>query len=113
MCEESPPLPAYHHDLLVCHTPSCHGSLAQRCFDAMPASLALGQRLKALLHIRRETRNRARKKRPTVQALKYPSADAVTLYICQVSRQLIENKNDLLKLIKPKWPPQPCFQSHM
>ena len=33
--------------------------------------------------------------------------------ICQVSRQLIENKNDLLKLIKPKWPPQPRFQSHM
>ena len=41
-----------------------------------------------------------------VEALKYP-------YICQVSRQLIENKNDLLKLIKPKWPPQPRFQSHM
>ena len=35
------------------------------------------------------------------------------LYIYQVSRQLIENKNDLLKLIKPKWPPQPRFQSHM
>ena len=35
------------------------------------------------------------------------------LYICQVSRQLIENKNDLLKLIKPIWPPQPRFQSHM
>ena len=34
-------------------------------------------------------------------------------YICQVSRQLIENKNDLLKLVKPKWPPQPRFQSHM
>ena len=33
--------------------------------------------------------------------------------ICQVSRQLIENKNDLLKLIKPKWPPQLTFQSHM
>ena len=47
----------------------------------------------------------------TVQALKYPSAHAVT--ICQVSRQLIENKNDLLKLIKPKWPSQPHFQSHM
>ena len=37
----------------------------------------------------------------TLQALKYPSADAVALYI-QVSRQLIENKNDLLKLTKPK-----------
>ena len=36
-----------------------------------------------------------------MQALKYPSADA------------IENKYDLLKLIKPKWPPQPHFQSHM
>ena len=49
-----------------------------------------------------------------MQALKYPSADAVTqwLYICQVSKQLIENKNDLLKLIKPKWPPQPCSQAH-
>ena len=35
------------------------------------------------------------------------------LYICEVSRQLIENKNDLLKLIKPKWPPQPSFQTHM
>ena len=35
------------------------------------------------------------------------------IYICQVSRQLIENKDDLLKLIKPKWPPQPRFQSHM
>ena len=35
------------------------------------------------------------------------------LYICQVSSQLIENKNDLLKLIEPKWPPQPRFQSHM
>ena len=35
------------------------------------------------------------------------------LYICQVSRQLVENKNDLLKLIKPKWPPQPRSQSHM
>ena len=35
------------------------------------------------------------------------------LYICQVSRQLIENKNDLLKLIKPKWPMQPRFQSYM
>ena len=35
------------------------------------------------------------------------------LYICQVSRQLIENKNDLLKLVKPKWPPQLSFQSHM
>ena len=35
------------------------------------------------------------------------------LYICQVSRQLIENMNDLLKLIKPKWPPQPRFQSPM
>ena len=35
------------------------------------------------------------------------------LYICQVSRQLIENKNDLIKLIKPKWPPQPRFQSHI
>ena len=50
-------------------------------------------------------------KKNAVQALKYPSAHAVTLYhdihdICQVSRQLIENKNDLLKLIKPKWPPQ-------
>ena len=30
------------------------------------------------------------------------------LYICQVSSQLIENKNDLLKL-----PPQLSFQSHM
>ena len=27
--------------------------------------------------------------------------------------QLIENKNDLLKLIKPKRPLQPRFQSHM
>ena len=35
------------------------------------------------------------------------------LYICQVSRQLIEKKDDLLKLIKPKWPTQPRFQSHM
>ena len=35
------------------------------------------------------------------------------LYISQVSRQLNENKNDLLKLIKQKWPPQPSFQSHM
>ena len=44
----------------------------------------------------------AETKKNTVQALKYPSAHAVTLYtdICQVSRQLIENKNDLLKLIK-------------
>ena len=33
--------------------------------------------------------------------------------ICQVSRQLIENKKDLLYLIKPKWPPQARFQSHM
>ena len=47
-----------------------------------------------------------------VQALKYPSAHAVTLYM-PVSRQLIENKNELLKLIKPKWPPQLSFQSHM
>ena len=47
-----------------------------------------------------------------MQALKYPSADAVTLYI-KVSRQLIENKNVLLKLIKLKYPPQPRFQSHM
>ena len=35
------------------------------------------------------------------------------LYICQISRQLIENKNDLLKLIKPKWRLQPRFQCHM
>ena len=35
------------------------------------------------------------------------------VYICQVSRQLIENQNYLLKLIKPKWLPQPRFQSHM
>ena len=48
-----------------------------------------------------------------MQALKYPSAAAVTPYICKVSRHLIENKNDLFKLIKPKWPPQPSFQSHM
>ena len=34
------------------------------------------------------------------------------LYICQVSRQLIENKNDLL-IDKTKWQPQPRFQSHM
>ena len=48
----------------------------------------------------------------TVQALKYPSADAVTLYMPGF-KQLIEKKNDLLKLIKPKWPPQPRFQTHM
>ena len=35
------------------------------------------------------------------------------LYICQVSRQLIEKKNDFLKFIKLKWPTQPRFQSHM
>ena len=35
------------------------------------------------------------------------------LYMCQVSRQLIKNKNDLLKFIKPKWPLQPRFQFHM
>ena len=25
----------------------------------------------------------------------------------------MENKNNILKLIKPKWPPQPRSQSHM
>ena len=48
----------------------------------------------------------------TVQALKYPSAHTVTLYM-PCFRQLIENNNDLIKLIKPKWPPQPRFQFHM
>ena len=48
----------------------------------------------------------------TVQALKYPSAEAVTLYMPGF-KEIIENKTDLLKLIKPKWPPQPRFQSHM
>ena len=28
-------------------------------------------------------------------------------------RHLFENKSDLLKLIKPKWPTQSRFQSHM
>ena len=45
---------------------------------------------------------------------KYRASTQIPLYICQVSRQIIENKNDLIKLIKPKWPPpQPRFQSHM
>ena len=43
----------------------------------------------------------------------YKHSNTPRLMQCQVSRQLIVNKNDLLKLIKPKWPPQPRFQSHM
>ena len=35
------------------------------------------------------------------------------LYICQVSRQLIEKNNDLFKLIKLKWPTLPRLESHM
>ena len=34
-------------------------------------------------------------------------------YIRQVSSHLTENKNDLIKLIKTKWLPQPGFRSHM
>ena len=48
----------------------------------------------------------------TVQALKYPWADAVTLYMPGF-KAINSKKNDLLKLIKPKWPTQSRFQSHM
>ena len=50
---------------------------------------------------------------------KYRASTQIPLGSCSDSiyarfqRQLIKNKNDLLKLIKPKWPPQPRFQSHM
>ena len=47
-----------------------------------------------------------------VQALKYPSADAVTPYMSGF-KAINWKLKWFNKIDKPKWPPQPCFQSHM
>ena len=40
-------------------------------------------------------------------------ADPENLRMCKVLRHLTVNKNNFLKLIKPKWLPQPRFRSHL
>ena len=47
-----------------------------------------------------------------MQALKYPWADAVTLYMPGF-KAISFKKERFIKIEKPKWPPQPRFQSHM
>ena len=47
-----------------------------------------------------------------MQALKYPSADAVTLYMPGF-KAINGKEKRFIKIDKLKWAPQPCFQSHI